>query len=455
MKRFADHGSGPRGDIDIDLIALINRLYPICRSITGDGVRRTLSILSELVPVTLHEVPSGTKVFDWTVPREWSISDAYVVDPRGRKVIDFRRSNLHVVNYSVPVRTVLSLAELRPHLHTLADRPDWIPYRTSYYDEDWGFCLRHRDYVLLEDGDYEVVIDASLQDGNLTYGEAYLPGETEEEVLLSTHVCHPSLANDNLSGIAVLAAVARSLVDTVHRYSYRLLFIPGTIGAITWLARNQEHAGRIQHGLVVAGVGDRGPFTYKRSRRGTADIDRAVIQVLQDRGREFEVLDFSPYGYDERQFCSPGFDLPVGRFSRSEYGRYPEYHNSGDNLDFITEQSLVESWSVMVDVLGLLETNRRVLNQSPCCEPQLGRRGLYNQFAGVSDPSRLRLALLWVLNLADGRATLLDIAERSQLPYCLIREATRILLESDLLAAEPPIADGFSRGAGDSTEQKP
>ncbi len=433
MMQFHELCSRSPTQIGVDMTRLIRELYPLCRSITGQGLRQTLKAIGAIIPLEIHEVPSGTPVLDWTVPREWNIRDAYVANSRDERVIDFRQSNLHVVNYSVPVRRRMRLAELRPHLHSLPDHPDWIPYRTSYYKEEWGFCLRHRDLVALEDDEYEIVIDSSLEDGHLSYGELYLPGEREEEILLTTHVCHPSMCNDNLSGIAVLTTLAMALSQAERRYSYRLLFIPGTIGAITWLARNLERTSRIHHGLVLAGLGDRGPLTYKRSRRGDAEIDRAVEHVLSHSGEAHRILDFSPYGYDERQFCSPGFDLPVGRFSRSEYGTYPEYHTSADDLDFVTPESLQDSVARLMQALLVLESNQVLLNQSPFGEPQLGKRGLYDDLAGRPDWEQVRLALLWVLSLGDGRHSLLDIAERSQMPFGAILAAARALQQVGLV----------------------
>src|SRR6266852_2274879 len=308
------------------MYGLIEELYPICRSITGDGLRSTLRRIQQEIPIEIREVPTGTPVFDWTVPREWNIRDAYIKNAAGDRVVDFRRSNLHVVNYSVPIRGRIALAELKEHLHTLPDRPDSIPYRTSYYKETWGFCLSQRDLDTLPDGEYEVMIDSSLEDGHLSYGEYLLPGESLDEVLISCHSCHPSLCNDNLSGIAVAVSLAQELAERPRHYSYRFLFIPGTIGAITWLSQNEDAISRIRHGLVLAGVGDPGRFSYKKSRRGTAEIDRAAVHVLEKSGHGFEIAEFSPYGYDERQYCSPGIDLPVGRFSRTPHGTFPEYH---------------------------------------------------------------------------------------------------------------------------------
>jgi len=408
-------------------------LYPICRSITGDGARATLARIGERIPLEVHEVPSGTAVLDWTVPKEWNIRGAYIRNSQGATVVDFRDSNLHVINYSIPVRARLSLEELSSHIHTLPDRADWIPYRTSYYEESWGFCMDHRTFQDLADGEYEVLIDSSLEEGSLTYGECYLEGAGVDEVLISCHVCHPSLANDNLSGVAVATFLGQELAARPRRYSYRLLFIPATIGSITWLARNQDVTPRIRHGLVLAGVGDTGALHYKRSRRGAAEIDRAVEHVLRHGAESFEVEDFSPYGYDERQYCSPGFDLPVGCLMRTPWGRYPEYHTSADNLDFVRPQSLADTFEKCLTVVDVLEGNRAYRNLNPKGEPQLGRRGLYDSVGGGVGRQDRILALLWVLNLSDGDHDLLSIADRAGMEFDLIRSAADALLKHGLL----------------------
>ncbi len=424
-----------RENLGAELHRLIADLYPICRSITGDGFRETLRRLRRFVPLTVHEVPTGTRVFDWTVPREWNVRDAYVKDGTGRRVIDFRESNLHVVNYSVPIRATLTRAELQGHLFTLPEHPDWIPYRTTYYEESWGFCLSHDQFLRMKDETYEVLIDSSLEDGHLTYGEVLLEGTTDEEVLITCHACHPSLCNDNLSGVAVATFLARALGERPHRFSYRFLFIPGTIGSITWLARNEGDVGRIRHGLVLALLGDAGPFTYKRSRRGDAEIDRVVASVLGSLPGGNRVRDFTPYGYDERQFCSPGFNLPVGSLMRTPNGEYPEYHTSADNLDFVKPGRLAESYALCLSIIDVLENNWRYVSLNPKCEPQLGRRGLYRSVGGVATAPDHEMALLWVLNQSDGTKDLLDIAERSRLPFDSVRSAADALRESGLLEA--------------------
>lgn len=433
LKRLKESDPTATGE---ELHRFATELYPICRSITGNGLRETLQVIQKRIPLELFEVPSGTPVFDWTVPKEWNIRGAYIKDGSGRKVVDFQQNNLHILNYSTPVHATMPLRDLRSHLFTLPEHPDWIPYRTSYYKEQWGFCLTHNQLSELRDGDYEVCIDSTLQDGHLTYGECFLRGQSEEEILISTHACHPSLANDNLSGLAVATLLAQFLAGTDLRYSYRFLFIPGTIGAITWLARNRDKVSRIRHGLVLTGIGDRGGFHYKKSRRGNAEMDRAMAHVLRHCGEPSEVLEFSPYGYDERQYCSPGFNLPVGCLMRSVWGTFPEYHTSADNLDFIQPDSLAASFRACVAALDVLENNRRYVNQNPYCEPQLGKRNLYRSTGGESIGHEIN-ARLWVLNFSDGEHSLLDIAERSGIPFSAICEAAELLSQSGLLSMVP------------------
>ena len=424
---------------------LMTALYPICRSITGDGVRQSLAILQQEIPLTIHEVPTGTPVFDWTVPKEWNIRDAYVKNARGEKVSDFQQSNLHVLNYSTPIAARMPFAVLKEHLFSLPDQPHSIPYRTAYYSESWGFCLAHETLLKMEDeageGDYEVFIDTTLTEGHLTYGELILPGESEETVLISCHCCHPALCNDNLSGMALSTYLAKALIErqTVRQqhYTYRFLFIPGTIGSITWLSLHEDKVQKIKHGLVVACVGDEGSLTYKKSRRGDAEIDRAVLHTLAQRQQPYTVLDFSPFGYDERQYCSPGFNLPVGSLTRTPHGRFPQYHTSDDNLTFVTAAALGDSLAAYLAVVDLLERNYHYCNLKPKGEPQLGKRNLYSAFGGKKDAKASELAMLWVLNYADGRHSLLDIAEKSGYAFQLIAEVATILEAHDLLARRP------------------
>lgn len=415
------------------MMTLAEELFPICRSITGTGVRQTLEILRRFIPLEVNEVPSGAAVLDWTVPREWNIRGAYIASDDGRRVVDFAANNLHIVQYSRPIDMVIPLAELRPHLHTLPDQPDWIPYRTSYYTDSWGFCLTHRQLLSLTDGLYHVVIDSDLAPGQLSYGELFIPGEIGDTVLLSCHICHPSLANDNLSGIAVATMLARYLKTLRLRYSYRFLFIPGTIGSLTWLARNEEKAERIVHGLVLSCLGDAGGMTYKQSRRGNAPIDRIVAHVLAHDQVPHRITPFVPYGYDERQYCSPGFNLPVGCLMRTPNGEYPEYHSSADNLSLLRPESLAHSLAVLQRVVTVIEGDAVYRSRNPKGEPQLGRRGLYAKMGGQREQNYDQMALLWVLNLADGHHSLLDMVERAGVPFASIRAAADALIAAELL----------------------
>ena len=420
------------------MLGLVGELFPLPRSLTGDGVRRTLAAVGRHVPLDVVEVPSGTPVLDWTVPREWSVRGAWITGPDGRRVVDAFDSSLHLVGYSIPFRGTLELDALLPHLHSLPDQPDLVPYRTSYWREDWGFCLSHRVVEALAPGGYEVVVDTALEDGALTYGEVVLPGLTDDEILVTAHTCHPALANDNLSGIAVAAFLGARLAARRLRHTVRLLFAPGTIGAITWLAHNREGLDRIRAGVVLAGVGDAGGLTWKRSRRGDTVVDAAVEHVLAVRGaaagETWAVEDFSPWGYDERQFCSPGFDLPVGRLSRTPHGTYPQYHTSADDLSFVSPGALLGALDALTEVVEAIDGDARYRNLAPHGEPQLGRRGLYRAVGGQARQGELELALLWVLNLSDATHTLLDAARRARLPFGVIRAAADLLLDAGLLA---------------------
>jgi aminopeptidase-like protein len=423
------HGS----DHAAEVYERVRRLYPICRSITGDGLRESLRILAEDVPLEIHEVPTGTAVLDWSIPKEWNIRDAYIKDASGQRLIDFHRSNLHVVNYSTPVQGQFTRDELKSHLYTLPEHPDWIPYRTSYFRETWGFCLSQLQFESLPEGPLDVCIDSSLEPGHLTYGELSLAGREPGEVLISAHVCHPSLCNDNLAGVSLAATLARLLGPIARRYTYRFIFAPGTIGAIAWLARNEGKTARIQHGLILACAGDGGGFTYKQSRRGDAEIDRVAEYALKSTGGDPHIEAFVPYGYDERQYCSPGFNLPVGVFSRTPSSRFPQYHTSADDLAVVTPQSLGDSLEALLRIFEILEGNERFVNTCPRGEPQLGRRGLYTALGGLTDTTEAEKAMLWVLSCSDGRHTLLDIADHSGLPFGTIRVAASALLTAGLL----------------------
>lgn len=414
------------------LHAFAERLYPICRSITGNGVRRTLRIIGERIPLSINEVPSGSEAFDWEVPLEWNIEDAWIEAPDGKRLAELGRHNLHIVSYSEPIRATVDLAALRHHLHTLPAKPDLIPYRTSYYRRQWGFCLSHRDAEALEPGKYHVVVESSLAPGSLTYGECFVPGRSTQEVVLFTHVCHPSLANDNTSGMTIATELAAWLASEPRRFGYRIVFAPGTIGSLCWLRNNEHGLKRIRHGLVIGLLGDPQPLTYKQSRRGNRDVDRIVPFVLRNLDASSRVIPFEPYGYDERQLCSPGFDLPVGRLTRAVNDGYPEYHTSADDLSLVTPGKLEESLEALKQIVTALEDDVRYINMCPKGEPQLGKRGLYGSMGG-SSPADAQRAMLWVLSQSDGHTSLVDISAKADLPLASIKQAATQLEAAGLL----------------------
>lgn len=419
--------------IGSEMYRLMENLYPICRSITGNGVRQTLTEIKKYIDLQIHEVPTNTQVFDWTIPKEWNITDAYVADSKGNRIVDFKKSNLHVVSYSIPIRKKMRLAELKQHLYTIPDLPNTVPYLTSYYKEDWGFCMAHKDFLNLKDEEYEVVIDSTLRDGSLTYGEFFVPGSTSDEILVSCYVCHPSMCNDNLSGVVLTTLLAKELSKVKTNYSFRFLFVPETIGAIAWLAANEKNLSKIRHGLVATCLGDPGISTYKRTKHGKAEIDRAVEYVLKNTKDDYQILDFFPTGSDERQFCSPGINLDVGSLMRTPYGKFAEYHTSDDNLKFVQPQFLGDSYSKYLQTIFVLENNKKYLNLNPKCEPQLGKRGLYRQIGGQKITKDSELAMFWMLSLSDGLHDIIDISEKSGLEFEVLLEAAQKLEKNNLL----------------------
>ena len=425
-----------------ELYAAMEELFPIPRSLTGDGVRSTLAILGRSIPVDVVELPTGTQVFDWTLPREWNVREAWVEGPDGARIIDVADSPLHLLGYSTPVDKTLDREELRRHLFTDPRNPDVVPYRTSYWTERWGFCTTRRIADGLTEGMYHARIDSTLEDGHVTYGEVAFGGAERAVFLISTTICHPSLANDNLSGIVLLAGLARILGQQRLRHSFRLVWSPGTIGPLCWLHSNPDLVPRIRHGFAVSCVGDPGPLTYKRSRRAAAEVDDAAAAVLR-HFPEARLRDWSPYGGDERQFCSPGFDLPFGALSRTPADAFPEYHSSADDLELVQPGALGDSLHAALTIIDALERNEKYVSTSPYGEPQLGRRGLYRSVAGGSSEES---AVLWVLSLSDGSSSLVDIAGRSGLPFASIRAAADSLLGADLLrpASDSPAHAGSS-----------
>jgi|TARA_B100001167_G_scaffold172861_1_gene124800 aminopeptidase-like protein len=449
-----------------EMYGLIKDLFPICRSITGNGTRETLKIISELISIDVHEVHSGTRVFDWIIPNEWNIKDAYIKSPKGEKLVDFKESNLHILYYSTPIHKKISLKELKEHILTQPDRPKDIPYRTSYYSEKWGFCMSHEKFLQLEDGDYEVLIDSELKQGSLTYGEYFFKGKSDEEVLLSCYICHPSLCNDSLSGIVTAVQLAKFIENLKQKpnYSYRILFIPETIGSITWLSRNQEKIKKIKHGLIITCTGDLGQLNYKKSRQGNAEIDQTVIDVLKNSNKDFSVLDFFPFGSDERQYCYPGINLSMGCLTRTVFGDFPEYHTSADNLTYVHPTCLAETFGIYTRIIEKLEENfghfssnqdkitkmKVSSSEDPVfvnlvkCEPQLGKRDLYHDlggpklkpFHGRGSKSTTKIkekATMWILAFSDGTNSIKDIERKSNIDFEILLETSNLLCEKKLL----------------------
>ncbi|ASJ74530.1 DUF4910 domain-containing protein [Granulosicoccus antarcticus] len=426
----------PGGKLTGDALhQLIAKLYPIMRSITGPGVRESLAILQTLAPLDIHEVASGSQVLDWNVPDEWHFKSAWIADASGKRIIDSADSNLHVVNFSVPVEGEFTREQLLPHLHTLPDQPESIPYRTTYYAEQWGFCLSHKTLESMGDGPFQVRIDAQRKPGVLNYGELFICGKSDREVLVSTHICHPQLANDNLSGMVLAAALAASLSTSTPELSWRFVFVPGTIGAISWLEQNQSSLSPIVAGLVITGLGDNSDYHWKKTRDGSLWIDQLMAQVLNEAAPSTHtLLPFSPYGYDERQYCSPGFNLPVGRLTRGVHGTFAQYHTSEDNLDFVTASGLSQSLELLEKIAAAANRDIIYQNLSPYGEPQLGRRGLYSALGANNDPGKLQMSLLWLLNQSDGQTSLSTIAAKSGISMSDLDEAARLLEEHQLLA---------------------
>ena len=420
-------------DVGRAIHGLITELFPICRSITGDGVRQTLRRLKEIIPLEMHEVPTNTKVFDWTVPKEWNIRDAFILDADGRKVVDFKKNNLHVLGYSVPIDQRMSLADLQNHLYSLEDQPDAIPYLTSYYQERWGFCLTHNQRTQLKPGEYRVVIDSDLKPGHLTYGECLIPGRLDKELFLSTYVCHPSLANNELSGPGVLTFLIKWILSQPRKYSYRVVFIPETIGSITYLSRNLETMKRnIIAGFNLSCVGDDRAYSFLPSRAGDTLADRAARNVLRHRHPDFVSYSFLQRGSDERQYCSPGVDLPVASVMRTKYGQYPEYHTSLDDLNLVTPAGLEGSYKAYQDCIELLERNE-TYRSNVLCEPQLGRRGLYPTLSTKASGASVQ-NMMDFLAYADGTNDLLKISDTIQVPPWELYPIIEKLMSAGLLS---------------------
>ncbi len=413
-----------------------DRLWHLNRSLTGDDNRKTLNILSEIIDLNISEVPSGTACYDWVVPPEWNVKEAWIKDCYGNIIIDFANNNLHLVGYSIPIHTTMKLEELKNYIFTLPNQPELIPYLTSYYKQRWGFCMTHNQFIALQDIEYEIFIDASLNNnGSMTIADVMLEGSSEKEILFSTYFCHPSMANNELSGPLVTAFLYKELKKLKNRfYNYRFVFVPESIGSIYYLSKHGNVLLKnLEAGYVITCVGDAGNFTYKRSRKGNSLADRAAEIVLKNTEKEYVVEDFFPLGSDERQYCSPAFNLPVGSLMRTRYGKFPEYHTSGDNKNFISFEAMQKSVEKYLNIVKLLEYNFKYINKIPFCEPQLGKRGLYPSLKSAKETSEFIEAMMWILNLSDGNNDLISISEKSNISVEKLFPVIDILLEKDII----------------------
>jgi aminopeptidase-like protein len=411
---------------------LIERLWPICRSITGNGVRKTLKIIKEKIDLTICEVPTGTKVFDWEIPSEWNINDAYILNSAGEKIIDFNKNNLHVVGYSTPVDQWMELEQLEEHLHSLEEQPDAIPYVTSYYKAYWGICLSHNQRKKLTPGKYRVFIDSSLSNGSLTYGEYKIKGAKEKEVFISTYICHPSMANNELSGPAVASQLAKWLTSLKLNFSYRFVFIPETIGSISYLASHyKEMKKNVIAGFNISCVGDNDNYSYVKSRYGNTYADRVSLKILDTNYPAYKAFSFLERGSDERQYCSPGIDLPFVTLCRTKFQEYPEYHTSLDNLSYICKDGLTGALELIKRIIVLIENNKYYRIKT-LCEPQLGRRNLYPVLSTKTSVSSVK-RLMNFIAYADGTNDLINISDITGIPLEEIYEYVELLLKEDLL----------------------
>lgn len=417
-----------------------DRLWPLNRSLTGNGNRESLKILSEIADIKISEVPSGTNCFDWTVPPEWNVKEAWIKDSKGKIIADFGISNLHLLGYSEKFSGKLNLNELKEHLYSLPEQPEVIPYLTSYYKKRWGFCLSHNQLINLKEDNYEVFIDSeSNNNGSMTIGEGILEGDTDQEILLSTYICHPSMANNELSGPLVTSFIYKKLKEKKNRkYTYRILFLPETIGSIYYLSKHGDKLKKkMVAGFVITCIGDKGNFTYKQSRTGNAIPDRAVELILKQTEKKYIIEKFFPTGSDERQYCSPGFNLPVGSLMRTRYGKYIEYHTSADNKEFISFEAMEESVYKYLEITEAIENNFSYINNLPFCEPQLGKRGLYPTLGSQKDTAEFVNALMWILNLSDGDNDLIEISIRSGISIKTLSKAAEELKKNGLISISP------------------
>lgn len=424
--------------MNINLQSLFNSLWPLNRSLTGDGNRETLRILSEVIPLKIYEIPCGTKCFDWEIPSEWNVKEAWIKNSKGEKIIDFSINNLHLLGYSEPIHKIISYDELKKHLYTLPKQPDAIPYRTSYYQKRWGFCMSYTQYLTLSPEEkYEVYIDASHNTaGSMTVAEAEIKGNTNKTIYITTYICHPSMANNELSGPLVICKLFHLIKEKIlnPQYTYKFLFMPETIGSIWYLSTHKDEIIKnCLSGIVVTCIGDEAPFTLKKSRIGNGILEKCIEYLLETSHKPYKLYDFFPLGSDERQYCSPGFNLPFCSLTRSMYGQYKEYHTSLDNKDFISFEAMNKSSEFLFQCIQTVEYNATYINTYPYCELQLGKRGLYPTLSAPNARTKTIDAIMWILNYSDGEHDLLWIAQKSKIEFTVIKEATELLLQHKIL----------------------
>lgn len=414
---------------------LLKELFPINRSITGDGVRKSLKIIKKIIDLNFVEIKSGTKCYDWEVPLEWNINDAYILDPKGKKIIDFKKNNLHVVSYSEPINRLISLKELKKNLHTLPKIPTAIPYLTSYYHKNWGFCISYNQFKKLREGKYKVVIKSNFKKGSLTLADSVLKGKVKKEIIISSYICHPSMANDSLSGVVVAVYLYKYLKSLKSRYyTYRFIFAPETIGVISYLKKNEKKIKQnVLCGFVLTCLGDKAAFNYKKTKQNNHEIDKIVKYTFDRNNKKITYHDFWPSGSDERQYSSPSFNIPVGSLIRSVYGKFSQYHTSKDNLSFINKKKLEESLDIYKNIFNIIDSNHTYVRTNGHCEPMLSKYNLYDTIGGNKIQNKDTMLYLWILNLSDGNHTLLDIANKSNYTYNKILQCTKILINKNLI----------------------
>lgn len=416
----------------VELYKDITDLYKICRSLTGEGIKYTLNYIKNEIPINIHSINSGEEVFDWRVPKEWNVKDAHVKNSNGETIIDLKDHYLHILNYSIPIHKKMNLTELKQHIYTLPEFPNWIPYRTSYYKENWGFCMEHSKFINLKEDIYEVFIDSTLEDGKLYYGDLIIKGKSEKEILISSYCCHPQQCNDSLSGTVLAMHLAKHLMRTDNYYTYRFIFIPETIGSIVYLHKNLDIMKKnIIGGYVITCVGDEGEFTYLKTRSENQFIDKITLFVLNEKNINYKMRDYNACGSDERQYNYPGVDLNIGSLMKSKYHEFDEYHTSADDLNYVTRKGITDSYNMYIDCLNLIEKNHIYSNKT-LCEPFLTKYNLYSDIGSCKYSDFFRNVSL-VLKYFDSRNDLIDVSVKTKISIEQIYEIVNVLLEKNII----------------------